>query len=265
MGAKKLTDKQYEMSLNHATRVLTEYLLYRNIIIEKLKNITGDEKEAKIHNLIVPMQQTFSSNSFINDLYNNNAWLLDDKYMSYRTILSDENMSQLISKISEEEELQSDDLRPDIAFVFSDDINQVTHPVDVVIVELKKKGLGYLGNYTVVKQLEQRARRLLGLYPDKIQRMWFFGIVEFDKELKIEMSEDWTPLYSTGEVYYKTRYLKPVDKNLNIIGEEKPVSITLMSFDALWQDAKLRNETLLTILRESIKKYSKNFNEDSKN
>lgn len=265
LGAKKLTDKQYEMSLNHATRVLTEYVLYRNIIIEKLKNITGDEKEAKIHNLIVPMQQTFSSNSFINDLYNNNAWLLDDKYMSYRTILSDENMSQLISKISEEEELQSDDLRPDIAFVFSDDINQVTHPVDVVIVELKKKGLGYLGNYTVVKQLEQRARRLLGLYPDKIQRMWFFGIVEFDKELKIEMSEDWTPLYSTGEVYYKTRYLKPVDKNLNIIGEEKPVSITLMSFDALWQDAKLRNETLLTILRESIKKYSKNFNEDSKN
>lgn len=264
LGAKKLTDKQYEMSLNHATRILTEYILYRNIIIEKLRNITGDEKEAKIHNLIVPMQQTFSSNSFINDLYSNNAWLLDDKYMAYRTILSDENMSHLISRISDEKELQSDNLRPDIAFVFSDDINQVSHPVDVVIVELKKKGLGYLGNSTVVKQLEQRARRLLGLYPNKIQRMWFFGIVEFDKELRIEMSEDWTPLYSSDEAFYKTKYLKPVDKNLNIIGEEKPVSLTLMSFDSLWKDAKSRNETLLKVLKESIRKYSENINEKIK-
>lgn len=259
LGAKKLTERQYELSLNHATRVLTEYILYRNIIIEKLKNITGDEKEAKIHNLIVPMQKTFSANSFINDLYNNNAWLLDDKYMSYRTILSDENMSELISKISDDEELQSDDLRPDIAFVFSDDIDTSSHPVDVVIVELKKKGLNYLDNSRVINQLEQRARRLLGLYPNKIQRMWFFGIVEFDKELKIAMSEDWTPLYSNGEAYYKTKYLKPIDKDLNIIDEEKkPVSLTLMSFDSLWQDAKSRNETLLKVLRESIKKYSEN-------
>lgn len=260
LGAKKLSERQYELSLNHATRVLTEYVLYRNIIIEKLKNITGDEKEAKIHNLIVPMQQTFSANSFINDIYNNNAWLLDDKYMSYRTILSDENMSELISKISDDEELQSDDLRPDIAFVFSDDIETSSHPVDVVIVELKKKGLGYLGNSTVVKQLEQRARRLLSLYPDKIQRMWFFGIVEFDNELKVEMAEDWTPLYSSGEAFYKTKKINPVDKNLNIIGEGKPVSITLMSFDALWQDAKSRNETFLKILKESIRKYSENIN-----
>ena len=263
LGAKKLTDKQYELSLNHATRVLTEYVLYRNIIIEKLQNITGDDKEAKIHDLIVPMQQTFTAKSFINDLYNNNAWVLDDKYMSYRSILSDENISKLISEISDERELQSDDLRPDIAFVFSDDIDHSSHPVDVVIVELKKKGLGYLDNSTVVKQLEQRARRLLGLYPNKIQRMWFFGIVEFDKELKIEMSEEWTPLYSTGEAFYRTRYLTPIDKDLNILGEGKPVALTLMSFDSLWQDAKARNETFLKLLRESIKKYAENINENT--
>ena len=133
LGASKLNDELYEKSFNHATRVLTEYLLYRNIIIERLKNITGDEKEAKIHNLIVPMQQTLSAHNFINDIYSNNAWILDDKYMGYQTILSDENIKKLIEVISDDSEKAADDLRPDIALVFSDDIENSNHPVDVVM------------------------------------------------------------------------------------------------------------------------------------
>ena len=256
LGASKLNDDLYNRSFNHATRVLTEYILYRNIIIDRLKDITGDEKEAKIHNLIVPMQNTFSAKSFINDIYNNNAWILDDKYMGYQSILSDENIEKLIKEISSKEEKSSDDLRPDLALVFSDDIEKTDHPVDVVIVELKKKGLGYLDNRRVIDQLKQRARRLLGFYPGRIQRMWFFGIVEFDKELKIEMSEDWNQIYSSGEAFYKPMELSPADKDMNKIGNKKyPVSLTLMSFDAFWKDAKTRNETFLRILRESIRKY----------
>ncbi|MBR2090222.1 MAG: sensor histidine kinase [Fibrobacter sp.] len=256
LDAAELNDDLYDKSLRHATRVLTEYVLYRNKIIDKLRNITGEEKEAKIHNLIAPMQNTFSAESFINDLYSNNAWLLDDKYMSYRSILSDENIEKLISSISEDPELRSNDLKPDIALVFSNDIETTKHPVDVVVVELKKKGLGYLDNTRVLDQLEQRARRLLGLYPNKIQRMWFFGIVEFDKELKIKMREGWTQIYSEGEAYYKSAPIQPIDKDKNPIGDKTyPVSMTLMSFDALWKDAKTRNETFLRILRESIKKY----------
>lgn len=256
LGASKLNDDLYNRSFNHATRVLTEYILYRNIIIDRLKEITGDEKEAKIHNLIVPMQKTLTAKSFIRDIYTNNAWILDDKYMGYQYVFSDENIEKLITAISEDEELKSSDLRPDIAFVFSDDIEKSNHPVDVVIVELKKKNLGYLDNTRVIDQLEQRARRLLGLFPHKIQRMWFFGIVEFDKELKLKMKEDWTPIYSGGEAYYRSVERYPVDKEMNQIGDKKyPISLTLMSFDALWKDAKARNETFLQILRESIRKY----------
>lgn len=265
LGATKMTDDLYTRSFNHATRVLTEYILYRNIIIDKLKTITDDSKETQIHNLIVPMKKTLSAKSFIDDIYTNNAWLLDDKYMGYQSILSDENIGNLITEISFEEERKSNDLRPDIALVFSDDIEKTNHPVDVVIVELKKKGLGYLDNSRVINQLEQRARRLLGLYPDRIQRMWFFGIVEFDKELKIKMSEEWNQIYSEGEAYYKAMELHPVDKDMNLIGDKKyPISITLMSFDALWKDAKTRNETFLRILRESIRKYVDD-NKDKKN
>ncbi len=257
LGASKLNDDLYEKSFNHATRVLTEYILYRNIIIERLKNITGDEKEAKIHNLIVPMQKTLSAQNFINDIYSNNAWILDDKYMGYQTILSDENIKKLIEVISDDKEKAVDDLRPDIALVFSDDIETSNHPVDVVIVELKRKGLDLIDNTVVITQLEQRARRLLGYYQNKIQRMFFFGIVEFDKELRIKLNEEWTPLYSGGESYYRTSNYYPIDKDMNQIGDKKyPVTFNLLSFDALWKDAKLRNETFLKILRDSIIKYS---------
>ena len=258
LGASELNDDLYKKSFQLATRTLAEYILYRNIIIENIKNVTGEDKEAKIHNIITPMQTTLNSKDFINDIYTNNAWILDDKYMAYQSILSDKNIEELISSISEKEELQSDDLRPDLALVFSDDIEKAQHPVDVVIVELKKKGLGYLDNTRVIDQLEQRARRLLGLYPNKIQRMWFFGIVEFDKELKIKMQEGWTPIYSAGESYYRASYLVPVDKDMNPIGDKAPVSLTLISFDALWKDAKTRNDTFLTILKESIHKYANN-------
>ncbi len=256
LGAEKLGEEEYRISFDHATRTLTEYILYRNIIIEKLQSVTANEKEAKIHDIIVPMQKSFSANSLVGDIYNNNAWILDDKYMSYQYVLSDKNISELISKISEENELKSDDLRPDIAFVFSDDINNSTCPVDVVVVELKRKNLGYLDNTRIVSQLKQRARRLLGLYPNKIQRLWFFGIVEFDDELRLEMREDWNPLYSNGEAFYINRELFPMDKNKKEFGEKQPVFMTLMSFDALFKDAKKRNDIFLKILKESIKQHT---------
>lgn len=263
LGANKITDSIYELSLNHATRTLTEYILYRNIIIDKLQKTTGENKEATIHNLIVPMKNTLSAKNFIQDLYNNNAWILDDKYMSYQHILSDQNINELISQISDDKELQFDDLRPDIAFVFSENIDTANHPVDVVIVELKKKQLDYLDNMRVIEQLKQRARRLLGFYPNKIQRMYFFGIVEFDDELRVELDDGWTPLFSNGESYYKTTSMSAMDKNNKLFGEKKPVSFTLMSFDALCKDAKARNETFLKILRESIQKYSNEINKNN--
>jgi len=266
LSAEELTDAQYKLSLNHATRVLTEYILYRNLIIKKIGTITR-ENENKIHELIVPMQREFDHKTFFDDIYNNNAWLLDDKYMGYRTILSDKNIKELIEKVSDEKELQSDDLRPDIAFVFSDDIDKVEHPVDVVVVELKKKGLGYLDNTRVIDQIEQRARRLISLYPDKIQRLWFFGVVEFDPELMVTMKEKhWTKIFSSDKVYYKEIDVLPIDRDMRPLREDTvPVSVTLLSLDALYHDAKVRNETFLNILKEGIQRFVKSHDKDAKN
>ena len=111
-----------------------------------------------------------------------------------------------------------------------------------------------MDNKRIVEQIKQRARRLISLYPDKIQRMWFFGVVEFDSELRVDMREGrWTKIFSSGEVYYNEIPVLPTDKDMNPLGETTiPVSVTLLSFEALYKDAQTRNETFLKILKEGI-------------
>lgn len=255
LEATNLSDEQYQQSLNLASRTLLQYILYRAKIIDKISQITSDQSESDIHNLIVPMQTVSSGETFYKDIYRNNAWLLDDKFMSYQYVLSDENIKHLIEKISEPEEKISDDLRPDIAFVFSDDVDNCGHKVDVVVVELKKRNTTHLKTLEVVEQLKQRARRLYGCYRSRIQRMWFFGIVDFDKETSIALRESWTPLFSSGTAFYKEEKVFPVDENGDEIeaSVQQPVSMTLWSYDAFLGDAKMRNETFMRLLRSVIK------------
>lgn len=260
LEAKELTDELYRKSLEHATRVLAEYILYRNCIIKKLEQIDPNDRESKIHDIIVPMQEKFDRQNFPTDLYKNNAWVLDDKYMSYSSVLSDKNFADLIEEISGPDELKATDVRPDIALVFSENIAKVDHKVEVVIVELKKKDIGYLKNMSIVDQIKMRGRRLAALYPKKIQRMWFFGVVDFDsdKELRVEMHDNWLPLFSeVGSSYYKQIEVSPTDKELNILSDEKvKMDIVLISHDALIGNAKARNDTFLSLLKNSIKEFS---------
>lgn len=91
-----ISTEQYEKALNVSSRTLMEYILYRNVIIKNLKQIDKKNPEADIHDIIVPRKKVCGKAGFINDLYTNNAWLLDDKYMSYSTILSDLEMNKLM-------------------------------------------------------------------------------------------------------------------------------------------------------------------------
>ena len=143
-----------------------EYILYRNVIIKNLKQIDKKNPEADIHDIIVPRKKVCGKAGFINDLYTNNAWLLDDKYMSYSTILSDLEMNKLMPYLALDGENVDDEKRPDIAIVFSNDFHnpvgqvEVQTKTDVVIVELKKLGLPLAKREEVVSQLKQRARKL---------------------------------------------------------------------------------------------------------
>ena len=96
--------------------------------------------EADTHNLIVPRWTQFQKGEFANGLYRNNAWLLDDKFMTFQTVLSDQRMDTIIDAITLQNEVVVERGRPDIAMIFSADPKENT-AVDVVVIEIKKKAM----------------------------------------------------------------------------------------------------------------------------
>ncbi len=248
LDASSLSDEQFEKSLELSSRALTEYILFRQLTIEKLKRSTSSSTESDLHKIICPMRKDgrLEKKDSINDLYRNNAWLLDDKYMTYETILSDREMGELIEVITGEEEAR-DENRPDIALIFSNDPEN-NKPFDVVIVELKKRGLTLEENMKVVTQLEKRARRLMQHYDNQIQRIWYYGIIEFNEEVEMHLAGEYTELYSSGKMYYKET---KVAVSLNPI-KSLPIGVFIWDLDAVIKDANSRNSSFLNVIKEKL-------------
>lgn len=203
LEADSLDNEQYEKSLDLSSKVLVEYILYRAKIIKKLQAIKKDNSEADIHNLIVPMKRTYSGNDkAITDFFHNNAWILDDRYMSYTKILSDKDIETIYKDTNiEGTHIYSDKEtgRPDLTIIFSNDPN-TTKTFDVVIIEFKKLGLPIGQKRNILDQLRERARRLIQYYPKKIQRIWFYGIIDFDIEFEASLKEDSFKKFSRWEI-----------------------------------------------------------------
>jgi hypothetical protein len=251
LEAEKLSDDQYDLSLNFSSRILTEYILYRSKIIQKLKDMSSGNQEREIHSLIVPKRQVLHRNQKVNDIFLNNAWVLDDKFMSYAKVLSDVDIERIYAELGTEgyhEYSEKESGRPDITIIFSRD-PAASDAFDVVVVELKKLGLDLAKKEEIISQLRQRARRLLELYPQRIQRMWFYGIIDFDAELRAFLKEDgYVRLFSEGEVYYKKQSIVVTMEPLI----ESNADIFLLSYQTMLQDAEIRNSTFLTLLKEGI-------------
>ena len=248
LDATSLNDEQFEKSIELSSRALTEYILFRQLTIEKLKKSTDSNSEAELHKLFASMRKDgrFEKKDSVDDLYRNNAWLLDDKYMTYETILSDREMGELIQVITDEEEI-TDDNRPDIALIFSNNPEN-KKPFDVVIVELKKRGISLEENMKVVTQLEKRARRLMKHYNNQIQRIWFYGIIEFNEEVELALSGRFTELYSTGKMYYDEI---PVAISLEPL-KKLPIGVFIMDLDSVIKDADARNSAFLNLIKSKF-------------
>jgi hypothetical protein len=252
LGAPHLDDEKFKKSLDLSSRALTEYILFRQITINKLKSFKKNNSEYDTHNLIATRFEKFDKKNFNDDLYRNNVWVLDDKYMTYNTVLSESKMSELIQVITDGEVFEKDNDRPDIAVIFSgnpcdENSNQ---KIDVVIVELKKKGLSTELNSIVEIQLENRARKLMRYYKNKIQQIWFYGIVEFNEEYELHLEADYHRLYSKGKVYYRNKEIV-LQSSPRV---SLPAGIFIMDFDAVVEDADARNSTFLNIIKNRLQK-----------
>ncbi len=179
-------------------------------------------------------------------VYSNNAWLLDDKFMTFTTILSEAQMDKVISEITLNDDVDADLGRPDISMIFSADPD-TNQSVDVVVVELKKKTDDEKENNYAVIQLLQRAEKLAATCPN-IQRIWYYAILQVSDTLKRRFrQQEWTPLFSKGTVFYKEHKTEAPD------GSIIPTPTFVLSFDSIIEDAAARNSTFLNILREDLK------------
>lgn len=252
LNADSIPDEKVEESLITSARKLAEYILYRTKIIAKLKQMNENEPEGSFHDVIIPRKKICSSSNFHEDLFFNNVWLLDDKFMTYSHVLSDQEMSDLLDVLKiDDDELANPNKRPDIAVVFSSDISDTTSPekADVVIVELKKASANFDEKRKVEAQLRDRGRRLLKYSPDKIDRIWAYGIIPFEPEFIRELKElEWHEVFSQGNVYYKELTIYADDDKRHMM------CTYLMSYDTLWKDAAIRNSTFLKILQNGFTK-----------
>jgi hypothetical protein len=87
-------------------------------------------------------------------------------------------------------------------------------------------------------------------YPNKIQRIWFYAVVEFNDELKLWLENNrFAKLFSVDAMYYREDEMK---LQLNSI-EKCNIGIYVLSIDAFINDADVRNSTFLRILKENFK------------
>lgn len=249
LTATTLSDEQYEKSLTLAARSLAEYILFRQNVISKMKALDKKNLEADLHNLIAPKGSEFQEGEYYKDLYRNNVWVLDDKFMSYCTVLSEAEMSKVIDVITDGEVKDSDDDRPDITLFFSADPTKEDHMLDVVVVELKRLGVKAEQNSIIEFQLDTRTQRLAEYYGKRIQRMWFYGLVEFDERYETHLvNNGYDPLFSNGSIYFKSKTIyTDKSKSYGVIQNSY-----IMDFKALVEDANSRNETFLKILKHQF-------------
>lgn len=247
LQCESLSEGNYEKSLDLSSRALTEYILYRDKIIHRMREMTPDNSEVEIHNLIVPRFEAFEGVSLSDSIYQNNAWLLDDKFMVFRTILSEKRMDVVIDAIRVDGESITDGGRPDITMIFSADPEQA-NAVDVVVVEIKKKTDDEKDSFYAVNQLLERAGKLVE-FCKNIQRVWYYAIMDVNDIVDFRLRQmKWTPLFSRGRVYYQEFETPASD------GRIVPTPTFVMSFDAIVADAECRNHTFLEILRAGMKK-----------
>ena len=249
LQSETLNESIYEKSLELSSRALTEYILYRNMIIGRMKAMTEEDSEFSIHDLIVPRKRKFLQNTMSSDIYQNNAWLLDEKFMTFQTILSDKTMDAAINAIRLDEESVGNAGKPDISMIFSGNPDEIDD-VDVVIVELKKKTDSEKENINAINQLLDRADKL-ATHCENIQRIWYYAVVQISDSLAVRLRQlKWVPLFSKRKVFYQE--FDTINPDEKIV----PTPVFIVSFDAIIEDAESRNHAFLEILRAGMKKYA---------
>lgn len=219
-----------------ASEDLARFIVHRALVIDSLANMPSSSAEDALHNAILPKRSDGS------DIRENNVWLVDDKFLSYSNIYSDQTLATIIQEVGNVIEVKQQ-RRPDVAAFFSkDDENQ---PNKLVIIEFKKPGADIFENNKALMQCRLYASELADRIPTVLE-VFAFSVVEVDSAFYRDMKQTgFKDVFSlNGRVVY----------NDFLIGSnnEIPLHLYVMPASALIKDAKARNRVFEEVLQFSV-------------
>lgn len=239
-----LTNDDYKKAFELSSRNLAEYIIFRQKQIDKLKSIDSKDIEATIHDVICPKKD--ANNKANLNIFRNNAWILDDRFMSFYSSFSDITLKK-ISSLSTEffGQQSSSQERPDFLLLFSapQDEQKKSKEVDVVIFEFKRLNVDKHEKLKASAELVEYASEIKELLSEDIivGRIWLYALVDIDDKFRKTLrNQDYKSRFSIqGEVWY--RYYT-----------ELGLEVSYLDFNALISDASMRNETFIRILRNDF-------------
>lgn len=215
---------------------LARFIVHRALVIESLFHMPLESAEDAIHNAILPKKSNGT------EIRENNVWLIDDKFLSYSSIFSDEALSKIVQGVNSRFESKHQ-RRPDVAAFFSKDPEG--HPNKLVIIEFKKPGADIFDNTKALAQCRLYANELADKIPTVLE-VFAFAIVEVDDEFYRELKQtNYKDIFSLKErVVYQDFKIG----NTELI----PLHLYVMPVAALIKDAKARNRVFEEVLRFNV-------------
>lgn len=217
---------------------LARFIVHRALVIDSLAKMPRESAEDVLHAAILRKHSEGS------DIRENNVWLVDDKFLSYSNIYSDETLARIVREVGTETETKQQ-RKPDVAAFFSKDNRGC--PNKLVIIEFKKPGADIFENNKALVQCRLYASELVDRIPT-VREVFAFSIVEIDNEFYRDMKQTgFKDVFSLSErVVY----------NDFVIGssDEVPLHLYVTPAASLIIDARARNRVFEEVLRFNIDK-----------
>jgi hypothetical protein len=212
---------------------LARFIVHRALMINSLANMPSGSVEDVLHNAILRKR------SDGNDIRENNVWLVDDKFLSYSSIYSDETLAKIVREVGINTE-STQKRRPDVAAFYSKD--NEGRPNKLVIIEFKKPGADIFENNKSLLQCRLYASELVDRIKT-VREVFAFSIVEVDDEFYKDMKRTgFKDVFSLSE---RVVYDDFVIGSFNDI----PLHLYVMPASSLIIDARARNRVFEEVLR----------------
>jgi hypothetical protein len=220
--------------LSHlAQEDLARYIVHRALVLESLSRLPANAVEDAIHSAILP------KHSKGDDIRENNVWLVDDKFLSYSSIHSDEELSKIIAEVDSEYAARQA-RRPDIAAFFSR--NDKAQPNKLVLIEFKKPSADVFENSKSLVQCRYYASEIVER-AGSIMEVFAFAVTEIDAAFYRDLKQsNFRDVFSVGErILYQDFRIGPT--------ENVPLHQYVMPASSLVRDARARNQVFEDVLQ----------------